>query len=74
MQTSIADDRANIPEVGSKEKVKKGFSGDKITKICLLEYLYNIPPKPILFFWSSPSHMFHEFITWSNSSKFGKIL
>lgn len=74
MQTSIADDRANKPEVGSKEKIKKGFSGEKITKICLLEYLYNIPPKPILFFWSSPSRMFHEFITWSNSSKFGKIL
>lgn len=38
MQTSIADDRANQSEVGSKEKIKKVFSGEKITNVYLLVY------------------------------------
>lgn len=57
MQTCIADDRANKPEVGSKEKTKKGFSGEKITKIYLLEYLYNIPRKPIFLFFDPALHI-----------------
>lgn len=32
MQISIADDRVNKFEVGSKEKIKTGFSGEKNNK------------------------------------------